>query len=250
MNQNKFIAYFDYLGFKQFIENNDHSYQVSEMDNIFRDIEGALAKGHRTRGEKAIIADLSLTKINAINFSDTIVFWTNDDSESSFDEILEIAYLFNSRTNTFFFPARGCICHGELEYIDYKNTNQFGSIYNINSVFGKGLVKAHEKAESQNWAGTVIDKSVIQFLELNGNNVDLKLQDYAKKYKVPYKKSGSDDEEYVLKLTSQFVNPIRIESMTDSIKTNFSRHNKKVTSERVQEILSNTLKYVESHLSQ
>lgn len=38
----KFIAYFDYLGFKQFIDNNDLVYQRKIVGNNFPDIENAL----------------------------------------------------------------------------------------------------------------------------------------------------------------------------------------------------------------
>ena len=42
---NKFIAYFDFLGFKDFILNNDIEYQNQIMNNIFRDIESSLGNG-------------------------------------------------------------------------------------------------------------------------------------------------------------------------------------------------------------
>ena len=91
----KFIAYFDYLGFKQFIENNDLDYQKRIMENNFRDIENALGQGKLKQPTHGAIADLANSNINCINFSDTIVFWTNDDSESSLIEIIEVAYKFN-----------------------------------------------------------------------------------------------------------------------------------------------------------
>lgn len=42
---NCFIAYFDYLGYSKFIENNDLDYQKKIIRNNFRDIESALGKG-------------------------------------------------------------------------------------------------------------------------------------------------------------------------------------------------------------
>jgi hypothetical protein len=46
---NRFIAYFDYLGFKKFIENNTLDYQKRIVVNNFRDIENALAKGKQNQ---------------------------------------------------------------------------------------------------------------------------------------------------------------------------------------------------------
>ena len=37
-----FIAYFDFLGFKQFIKNNTLESQMNTVINIFRDIENVL----------------------------------------------------------------------------------------------------------------------------------------------------------------------------------------------------------------
>ena len=85
---NRFIAYFDYLGFKKFIENNTLDYQKRIVVNNFRDIENALGKGKTKPAKYGVIADLSESKINCINFSDTVVFWTNDDSIDSLIEIL------------------------------------------------------------------------------------------------------------------------------------------------------------------
>lgn len=99
----KFIAYFDYLGFKQFIENNDLQYQKRIMGNNFRDIESAITQGKSVEAPHGVIADLSNHKVNCINFSDTVVFWTNDDSIQSLSEILEVAYKFNWQATTFFF---------------------------------------------------------------------------------------------------------------------------------------------------
>ena len=75
----KFIAYFDYLGFKQFIENNDLSYQKSTVNMIFRDIESALSGGKTKDAPQGRIFDIAKSNINCINFSDTVVYWTNDD---------------------------------------------------------------------------------------------------------------------------------------------------------------------------
>lgn len=142
----KFIAYFDYLGFKQFIENNDLVYQKRIMGNNFRDIESALGQGKLIDATHGVTSDLSQHRINCINFSDTIVFWTNDDSDESLNEIIQVAYRFNWRATTFTFPARGSLLYGEIEYVDFKNKNNLGGVYNINSVFGKGLVEAHQKS--------------------------------------------------------------------------------------------------------
>ena len=243
----KFIAYFDYLGFKKFIENNDLEYQKRIIENNFRDIENALGQGKMMDAPRGVIADLKDSKINCINFSDTIVFWTNDDSKNSLMEILEVAYRFNLQAVDFFFPVRGALVYGEIIYEDFKQHNEAGGLYNVNSVFGKGLVKAHEKAEKQNWAGTVIDNSFIAELVKRNYEIDKFLSPYAKKFKVPYKKNLELPEEYVLNIIKGNLNDEALKNYENGIKENFSNHNKSIDSLNVKEKIENTLRFLESY---
>lgn len=246
----KFIAYFDYLGFKQFIENNELEYQQQIIGNIFRDIESALGQGKlKQKSPSVVVADLSENKINCINFSDTIVFWTNDDSSESLTEILKVAHHFNWRATSYFFPARGSVVHGEIQYVDYKESNEVGGLYNINSVFGKGLVEAHQKAEFQQWSGAVIDKSVIQYLNSNGLDVSSFLTPYAKIHTVPYKK-GVELEEYAFKLFESLgISEAGFTNYSKNIRENFAKHNKSIEGADVQEKIQNTIKYLETFIN-
>lgn len=242
----KFIAYFDYLGFKQFIDNNDLEYQTRIVGNNFRDIENALGQGKLKEAPHGYIADLSNSQINCINFSDTVVFWTNDDSEASLMEILEVAHKFNWQAVDFFFPARGAVVYGEIVYVDFKQKNQSGGLYNINSVFGKGLVRAHEKAEKQHWAGTVLDGSFIDELVNRGYDIDTFLKPYAKKFKVPYKNGLEIPDEFVMRIIKGQLNDEAFKNYGNGIRENFARHNKSTDNQDVKEKIENTIKFLAS----
>jgi len=70
-----YLAYFDYLGFKEFIENNDDEVLMRRMGHIFRDIEGALGLGkYREPQNGVILSDLSNSSVNCLNISDTVLF--------------------------------------------------------------------------------------------------------------------------------------------------------------------------------
>ncbi|WP_316840063.1 hypothetical protein [Pedobacter gandavensis] len=244
----KFIAYFDYLGFKDFIEKNDLNFQIEIMNNNFRDIEDGIAQGkHRLGKHGGYVADLSKSTLNAINFSDTIVIWTNDDSLDSFMELLEAAYRFNHRSVTMTFPIRGMIVLDELESVAFNYKNNVGGSYNINSVFGKGLVKAHLQAEQQQWAGTVIGEEIIDKFKNDEIDIDHVLKPFAQRYKVPYKPPFDIPyEEYALKLVTG-INDEFFKNVSKGIVDNFSQYNKDATHESVQEKLSNTIKYLSDH---
>jgi hypothetical protein len=244
---NRFIAYFDYLGFKEFIENNDLANQNRIVGNNFRDMENALGQGRFKDAPQGVIADISKSQINCINFSDTIVFFTNDTSETSLIEILEVAYKFNWQAIDFCFPVRGSLVFGEMVYVDFKQNNGGGGIYNINSVFGKGLVKAHLRADEQHWAGTVLDESFTTEIVNRGHNLDEFLLPYAKKYKVPYKTGGERTDEYVMNIVKGTVNAMALKNMSKNIRDNFAQYNKSVSDDGVQQKISNTLRFLESY---
>ncbi len=242
----QFIAYFDYLGFKEFIENNDLSYQKKIMGNNFRDIENALGQGKFKPASAGVVADLSRSTINCMNFSDTVVFWTNDDSDESLKAIIDVSHKFNWQATLFFFPARGAVVYGEIVHVDYKETSGAGGSYNLNSLYGKGLVRAYQKAESQNWSGTVLDASFIDELIRRGLDPEDYLKPYAKRFKIPYKNAPILPEEFAYCLITGDLNDEAFANYSQGIRENFANHNKSVDSSSVQEKLENTIGFLAS----
>jgi hypothetical protein len=245
----KFIAYFDYLGFKDFIEKNDTEFQHQIMNNNFRDIEMALSNGKTKPVRQGVISDIDESIINCMNFSDTVVFWTNDDSSESMSELIRVAYNFNWHSIGFTFPLRGAIVYGEITHADFRQQNKGGGIYNINSLYGKGLVEAYLKAEGQHWAGTTIDVSVINEMESRGLNPEEELNEYAKKYLIPYKNViENQQEEFALKLVRGNLPEEAFLNVSESIKRNFGEYNKSTEHQSVQEKLTNTITYLKSFI--
>jgi hypothetical protein len=242
-----FIAYFDYLGYKEFILNNNSKHHKERVEDIQSNIENALAKGKISRQENgSIINDIMDSSLTTLNISDTVLFWTKDDSKESFKELIEVCYEFNRQENCWNFPVRGAIIYDEIYILGGRKQTNNGGIYNANTLYGKGIVNSHIKAESQNWAGTVIDHSLIKKInKFNDDKLTNLLKRYAIKYNVPYKNKGNKDSEYVLKLTlvddkrskEQIVN-------MDNVKKVFERDNKSVCHPSVVEKITNTLDYV------
>lgn len=241
----KFITYFDYLGFGDFIRNNDLDYQRKIMANIFRDIESALAKGKLIDAKHGVIADLSNSKVHCINFSDTVVFWTNDNSADAVAELLYITHIFNWQANLFFFPVRGCMTMGELERVDFAQKSGLGGTYNINSVYGKGLVTAHEIAESQKWAGTVLNENVVEFINAKLENSKDVLNTYTKQFAVPFKAGAKNMQ--VFNFIKGELNDIAFANYRKGVIDNFANHKKDTNHPSVKEKLDNTLNFLASY---
>lgn len=240
-----FIAYFDFLGFKEFILNNDEETLIRRMGHIFRDIEFAIGQGkYQEPFEGKILADLSHSKLNTLNISDTVVFWTNDTSMKSLEELLKVAYDFNWRENLYNFPLRGSITKGKISIVDGRNKNEKGGSYGVSCLYGKGIVNAHIKAESQVWAGTVIDNSIISEFASEVEAAGF-LESYAVKYKVPYKSEGiQDDEEFVLRLTKGTLNPESFKNLSADLERVFSQDNKSTSHPSVQLKIKNTIDFL------
>jgi len=114
----RYIAYFDYLGYKDFILNNESQHLEVRAGHILRDIEMALAQGKYQEPRNGIIlSDLSKSRINCLNVSDTVIFWTHDDSIESLEELMHVAYRFNWQEILFNMPVRGVVYFDEVELI-------------------------------------------------------------------------------------------------------------------------------------
>ncbi|MCV9926276.1 hypothetical protein OIU83_01320 [Flavobacterium sp. LS1R49] len=244
----KYIAYFDFLGYKEFILNNDSKYLKERVSHILRDIEMALGQGKYQEPKNGrILSDTSQTRINCLNISDTVIFWTNDDSIESLEELLIVAHRFNGQEVLLNFPIRGVIYCDELEMISGKQTNTVGSIYSANIIYGKGLANAHIKGDNLNWSGSVIDQTVIENIADQTDVIEF-LQPFAKLYKVPYKKPYPDmGEEYALHLIKGNLNQTAFENTKKGITQTFKSDNKTFDHHRVKEILANTIEYLESY---
>ncbi len=221
-----YLAYFDFMGFKEFINNNDDETLMRRMGHIFRDIETSLGLGkYQEPRNGVILADLSKSKLNCLNISDTVLIWTNDCSLESLLELIKVAYNFNWTENGYNFPVRGSVVKGKIREVTGKNFNSEGGSYSVQCVYGKAIIDAHLKAENQNWAGTVIDESVVFDLKLTEKGEQL-LNEVSLKYNVPYKTGKL--EEYVLKLKKGKLNEIALNNILSDIERIFSMDNKEI----------------------
>ena len=236
-----YLAYFDFMGFKEFIQNNEDVTLMRRMGHIFRDIEICLGQG-KYKGPRngVIIADVSRSKLNCLNISDTVIVWTNDWQLDSLKALINVAYEFNWREIGYNFPLRGTILKGKIKEATGRHINSEGGSYSVQCVYGKGIVDAHLKAESQNWAGTVIDQSIIDDLT-NFDQIDF-ITEMTTKYEVPYKTGNS--EEYVFKIKKTPLNDTALANVLRDIDRVFSMDNKSVEHESVKLKIENTKKFI------
>ena len=239
----KFITYFDFIGFKKFILNNETAHINKRIKHILRDIEFSICQRNLKKTDSGVIANLDNSRINCLIISDTIIFWTNDNSLDSFNELLKISFNFNMRVTCNHFPVRGAIVFDEIEIISGFNEAKNGGTYNVNSIYGKGLIKAYLKAEDLNFASCVIDKSVVEKIQEFGNLNDI-IGKFIVDYKVPYKKSEISCNEFVLKFfLDNKISKDAYKNLVNDITNAFKGDNKEMDL-RSEEILKNTIEFV------
>lgn len=242
----KFIAYFDFLGYKQFLESNSESQLKIRAGHILRDIEMSLSDGEIKESSSGIgLADLENTRINCLNISDTVIFWTIDDTIEDCKALIKVAYRFNWQENFYNFPVRGCLIYDDFNFVTGNRTNAKGAIYRPNLMYGKGLLNAHLKSDNLNWAGTVIDNSLVERIRSETNFAQF-IEEYAKEYQVPYK--GFYKKEFAIQLGKPIIdNSEALKNRKNQILDVFEMDNKSITPS-VQEKIDNTIKFLESNL--
>lgn len=252
MTKEVYIAYFDLLGFKEFIKNNTEQHIDICMGHIFRDMELALSLENlkkSTINPTTLTPNISDAKVNCVNISDTVLYWSNDLNINDLYYLFLVSFLFNQKLNNSIFPVRGCLVKGNLNHVMGKLDLSNNALYAVQCPYGKGLVMAHEKAESQQWAGTVIDQSVIQ--DLKASQYASSLDTYCISYRVPYKKSSFTPngnigyDEYVFKLVSEINNTTHLKNIKKDIDNVFSKDNKPTDREDIQQKIENTQKFID-----
>lgn len=213
----RFITYFDLLGYRNFLERNESTIHKRVIEQFYVHIDSALnrtGKYHKSENGN-FVNDLTGKIVSFANYSDTVILWTETDTEDEFNAILEASHECNWRMNLYHFPIRGILIYDELFPMNYSSSNKG---YHVNTFFGKGLIKAHDGAEKQQWAGMVIDDSVIEKITNNEN-----IKNKCVSYDIPYK--DGTHTQYAMKLAIN-LNDTSLKNTIKDIENNFKRHNK------------------------
>jgi len=244
----QFVAYYDYLGFKQLVESNSEERLAERANHILRDIGMALGQNKPIKVEGGIgRPDISESSINCLNISDTVIFWTIDDTVENAKELMEVAYRFNWQSNLFNLPVRGALIYDHFHMRTGKSRNAKGAIFSPNLMYGKGLIKAHTLAEQLDWAGTIIDNTFIERITSEINFYEF-FDGFVTKYNVPYK--GFYRNQYAMNLGKPIIdNPEALKNTIKSLRNNFEDDYKSVTPS-VERKLENTIKYLEHYQKQ
>lgn len=148
-NGKRFVAFFDLLGFSSWLEADGSA-------EVFMYVRGFLNLMIRASLPGSVVhPDMSVTlkdsDVGFINFSDSIVFYSRDDSDACFDTMVQVCGEFMNGVITG--PSRmlrGAISHGEF-YADPD----------ANAYVGQALIDAYHLESAQDWLGCSFHASVV-----------------------------------------------------------------------------------------
>jgi hypothetical protein len=218
----RFFAFLDILGFKELVNNNDHKDLVA----IYQNLVSFPVKFYSEYWESEKLAlkekfgsKYENTGLRLINVSDSILMWTNSNSENAFVELLYAVKELMVVSISVGIPLRGSITLGDVEILEQSNNM---------SIIGKGLVRAYEAERGQSWSGCVIEETIFRYLRSynkiilgkpNDKLVTDKSDDLVVNYDVPY--GNSTKPKFV-------VNWVRDSNLTeDIVSDSFSKFNKR-----------------------
>jgi hypothetical protein len=145
----RFVAFFDLLGFSSWL-------QAEGSAEVFTYVRGFLNLMIRASLPGSVVhPDMSVTVQNSnigfINFSDSVVFYSRDDSEISFRTILQVSGEFmNGVINGPSRMLRGAMSYGEF-YADPD----------ANAYVGQALIDAYRLEGQQDWLSFSFHESVV-----------------------------------------------------------------------------------------
>ncbi len=240
-----FIAFFDILGFKEIVNNNNLTELKKLFEHLLRDTQTAVSgETYLQMNASEIIPDLKNQKVNCLHISDSIVFWTNSNTEEDFKEIVSVCHSFYWRSLKTTFPLRGCLTYGEIDF----NPDTIKIIGGVNfynySLIGKGLVDAYQKADAIEFAGCLLDMQAIKQVQDKTIN-DLIYDQKICMYKVPFKTEFN--YEHVFRPIKGTHNDVSFRNTANGIKklfTDASKSDVNKMPESVKNKLNNTIDFI------
>lgn len=125
---NRFVAFFDIMGFKDFVERNSHEAVVNrlyKLNEIIDQIKDMHMIGSLKDVNSAYDEDVNLNESKVVIFSDSVMIFSKDDSLESCNKILiDSSYLLYYAIQSQI-PLKGVLSFGEVT-LDFDNSLFFG----------------------------------------------------------------------------------------------------------------------------
>ncbi len=241
-----FFMFFDIMGFKNFIMDNNAEHIEKHFNNFIHGIQTCVS-GFNTSYSLANVPvpDLENSNINCLHVSDSVIFWTNSTTQEDLRKLIEVCHNFYTVSMQHYFPLRGCLVHGEINFnpTTLVNRNK-GSYFNF-SAYGKAFIKSYQNSDKLGYAGCFIDESAIDYFQ--NKEIWSQLEKYIVHIDIPFKQEEGfcyiDKYAFRLFQKSDFTD---IEPVKSVIRVAFTKHlNGNELGAKATSYLNNTVDFID-----
>ncbi|HCG9584327.1 TPA: hypothetical protein ACF3XD_004549 [Vibrio parahaemolyticus] len=249
----RYIAFFDILGFKDLVFNNDHEALEGIYEHFSKAAHLSLANFQAQEGQIAdnSISDVDMSKatVNSLIVSDSVIFWTDSDSPNDFIEIIHASQLMLAISFKIGVPVRGGISFGDFTFNEVRTNSPQRNV--LTSCFGKALVEAYSIEALQEWSGCIVNQIALDHFSTRVEHYQKMTQeklvnlDLLKNYKMLVEYEAPLKKPVKNYLVVNYLNHSDIDmGFTEQrIRSSFSAFSKSTTPESVQTKINNTISF-------
>lgn len=168
---NRFVAFFDILGFKERVMRESHD----ETFELLKTINGATSL-IENRVNSHSESERKDTAIYIVTFSDSIIMFSKNDNEDSFSKFMLSANVLFAFAMKEGIPLKGGIAHGEITVHKEKK------IY-----FGQPIIDAYLLEEELYYFGVSAHYSINAYIDKNKRKVGRIVDEYLIEFGAPLK---------------------------------------------------------------
>lgn len=176
INDQRFVAFLDVLGFSDFVDRNDHAKLTRVYENLLSGMIPMSLPGMKikTQNEGTPEAygfpDLSEVKVHALLISDSILFFSDRADQQGLIDVL----IATQRCLCLGFydglPLRGAVTLGPLAY--QPGSWPSGGSATIQALYGQALVDAKRLEGIQQWSGAIIEHRAVDLFDRIADGAD------------------------------------------------------------------------------
>ncbi|MBN2604000.1 MAG: hypothetical protein JXA91_07715 [Candidatus Thermoplasmatota archaeon] len=243
-SKNGIIGFFDILGYKEILTNNEIAYTLQVIQEFFNSYEQKLINLHANQDPTSMMGSIRnlLNFSESAIFSDTILFCLPLGEDNS--PICWITFLEACRNLCWDMFIKGIPLRGGIAIGEYFLKDRY--------IAGKPFIEAHNACSVQQWAGCAFTPSAANSLLLAKKKdiTQIILNRAAIEYQVPIK-SKTNNTNCFPSLALNWLNYsdskeiFKNNSIANVILSKFNEHGKKITDTSVEEKVANTTKFLE-----
>jgi len=232
--ENRFVGFFDILGFKNLVEKNSHEKLVKIYKDVLIDTVAEIRRLGFDIHKNEENALKSLESIKQFIISDSIILIQDDCTHRGLFFITLQAKVLLQIAMDEGIPLRGAISVGPVTILE-----DFGT-----TIIGQGLINAYSLESTQNWSGAIIDDKCFQIHQ--NDNVFLEVLEAKTPlfatYKVPTK--TQEDNNY------HVINWVKDTQTLEEIDEAFLKHGKELILEKEKQLVINTIEFAKFSINQ